>query len=165
MIILINGVNSMKRKNVFGAGIAFSILAVALLISSAAAAPVANNVVESVNLERQCRENDDVFEKSDEGKNLAEKSETDNDPEEEPAGMFFCILKVSCSVNGFPCVATVKVKEINGDYDRSGKTYLLGSKFFFGLKLGHKYRITIEDTGQSRNVTITCVFDCENFCL
>jgi len=147
----------MKKKVFIGAGV---VLIVLLMVSSATA----------VNLTY----NDSVFEKSVDEKdtNIEEQCESDNNLKgEKPAGIFFCILIVwaySAEPIGRLAAPGVYFEAWDLDFNTGYKwriTGLFGYTIFWGLRLGHTYKITAPYCGGEEIIKMDFLIDEISFCV
>lgn len=148
----------MRRKKLFGYVIAFFI--VLLMVSSANAVNLTdNNVFEEAIYEQDFH--------------LSEKVESDNNPEEQPAGFNFCILGVYVyvmnSLAGPRPMEFYKVVVEKGDrVVRIRITGFFGNRIFFGLKKGQTYKIRVKNLYvgyEVKEITIGRFFEKISLCV
>ena len=121
----------MKKKKMFVPKILISVFVVAIILFSTNAGAATNKIE---NTPEVC-----------DAESLVKVEEDDDQVDEEPAGVFFTIVKVFTYhlAQGFnaPCFNKVIVYKGNKEV-RVGWTWLFGNTFFFGLQAGQEYKFS-----------------------
>ena len=163
----------LKKKKFFKTGIAFALLTVAIMVSSATAVPVLNNVSDNLVAEDSVGGSIEVNDELnvDLDTHFRKQPELNDDPvnDEEPAGIFLSVLIVN--VYRLEDTGYFKVRQPTLDYevrlyDQKTKDsctrpvfgFLRTRTIFFGLEFGRKYTLSCipkSSSGETKNITIS----------